>query len=53
MPKESLIEHSNQQFMPALTPHSTTPSSHASRSAWSMPCTRQMASMFAVLPPPT
>src|SRR4051812_28375159 len=38
---------------PALEPLSTTPCSHAERSAASMPCTRQIASMFAVLPPPT
>ena len=31
----------------------TTPGSHASRRIRSKPCTRQIASMFAVLPPPT
>ena len=34
-------------------PQRTTPLSHASRSSASMPCTRQIASMFAVLPPLT
>ncbi len=44
---------SNQHSEPALIPHSTTPASHASRSAASTPWARQIASMFTVLPPPT
>ena len=52
-PNESVTPASNQQIIPALAPQSTMPFSQASRSSTSMPCTRQIASMFAVLPPPT
>src|SRR5215210_6048754 len=52
-PNESVIPASNQQIIPALDPHRTTPRSHASRRTASNPWTRQIASMFAVLPPPT
>ena len=47
-PNESVTPASNQQIIPALAPESTTPFSHASRRSTSMPCTRQIASMFAV-----
>ena len=50
---ESVTQHSNQQFAPALTPPSTAPRSQAWRSATSTPCRRQTASAFAVLPPDT
>ena len=50
-PNESVTPASNQQIIPALAPQRTTPLSHASRSSASIPCTRQIASMFAVLPP--
>ena len=52
-PNESVTPASNQQIIPALEPARTIPNSHASRSSSSKPCTRQTASMFAVLPPPT
>ena len=52
-PNESVTPASNQQIIPALAPHSTTPFSQASRSSASIPCTRQSASMFAVEPPLT
>jgi hypothetical protein len=52
-PKESVVEASNQQFIPALTPHSTAPASRASRRAASTRCARHTASSEAVLPPPT
>ncbi len=44
---------SNQQIAPALTPARTMPASQALRSIRSSPCTRQTATMFATLPPPT
>ena len=50
---ESVTDSANQQFMPALIPHSTIPACQASTSTRSRPWTRQIASMFAVLPPPT
>ena len=50
-PNESVTPASNQQIIPALAPKRTTPLSHASRRIASKPCTRQIASMFAVLPP--
>ena len=52
-PNESVTPASNQQIIPALAPQSTMPASQASRSSASMPCARQIASMFAVLPPLT
>ena len=47
-PNESVTPCSNQQIIPALAPQRTIPCSHASRRRVSMPCTRQIASMFAV-----
>ena len=52
-PNESVTKASNQQTIPALTPKSSTPASQASRRIASKPWTRQIASMFAALPPPT
>ena len=52
-PNESVVPASNQQMAPALTPASTTPACQADRRIVSSPCTRQTASMFATLPPPT
>ena len=52
-PNESVTPASNQQIIPALQPASTMPASHASRRIASKPCTRQIASAFAVFPPET
>ena len=52
-PNESVTPASNQQIIPALDPASTTPCSYASRRIASNPWTRQIASAFAVFPPPT
>ena len=52
-PDESVVPVSNQHSDPADKPVITTPDSHAVRSARSTPWTRQTASMFSVLPPPT
>ncbi len=52
-PNESVTPASNQQIIPALEPARTMPCSQASRRRASKPCTRQIASMFAVFPPPT
>ena len=43
----------NQQFIPALMPHRTTPACQASVRIRSRPWTRHTASRLAVLPPPT
>ena len=53
LPNESVVPVSNQHSDPADSPVITTPASHARRSARSTPWTRQIASMFSVLPPPT
>ena len=50
---ESVTPASNQQIIPADEPHSSAPRCHAVRSASSIPCSRQIASAFAVLPPLT
>src|ERR1051325_2162163 len=43
----------NQHSDPALSPHITTPDSHASRSATSSPCARSTPIRQVTLPPPT
>ena len=43
----------NQHIAPALSPASTIPRSHAARIAASTPCSRQIASMLRIEPPPT
>ena len=50
---ESVTDCSNQQFIPALMPASTTPACQASTSTRSRPCARHAASRLAVFPPPT
>lgn len=50
---ESVTDCSNQQFMPALTPHSTRPAPHARARSASRRCARHTASRLAVFPPPT
>ena len=43
---------SNQHIAPALRPASTIPRSQAVRIASSIPCSRQIASMLRIEPPP-
>jgi hypothetical protein len=53
IPNESVVPPSNQQIPPADEPASTIPACQALRRISSIPCTRQTATMFATLPPPT
>ena len=52
-PNESVVPPICQHSEPADTPPSTTPASHTSRKISSQPCSRQIASSPATLPPPT
>ena len=52
-PPDFVTPPANQHIAPALRPASTMPRSHASRSIASRPCSRQIASMLRIEPPPT